>query len=409
MMRSKKRRALRAAAADPALRLVAGLRALADAADASPKWNQLFPMGTFHNGGWPKEGVTIDAKFCETIVANWKKRGGGALAVDYFHKTNEESAPNDERIASGWMQDLEARADGVYALIDWTAKARAKILAGELANISPEFHLNGTDARTGKPQGPTLVCAALLNNQAFKEMPRVAANEVVDPPAPTNPAVEETIMTKKQMLALLAKFGVTAVTDANTDAEVLAAFEKHAETGFKAAQASADALKATETTAIALKASQDAETALKAQLAEANADKAKLGVRVANIEKQRLDESVAALCARALDERRIAAAGQDSVKALAAASGLEAATKFVDSFTKGTIAASGTEKGHGEEGDVEAAEETAVKAAAADIVKKSEGKVTGSAAIRAAALANPGVVKRLAAVPRNDRPRDDAS
>lgn len=406
-MKRHLRRALRAAAVNAALRLAGNafgnLRAVASA-DASPKWNQIFPMGTFHNGGWPADGVTVDRAFCEAIVANWKKHGG-ALAVDYFHKTNEEDAPNDERIASGWMQDLEAREDGVYALIDWTAKARAKILAGELANISPEFHLNGTDARTGKPQGPTLVCAALLNNQAFKEMPRVAASAVVDPPAPPNPAVEEFIMNKKQMLALLAKFQNTTVTDASTDAEVLAAFEKQMDVNVKASSDAAAALKATITAADALKASEEASKALQAQLTEANTEKAKLGVRVANIEKQALDTAVNTLCKRALDERRIAAAGQESVKALAAASGLEAATKFVDSFAKGTIAAAATETGHGAAGDADETEEAEVKAAAAEAVKASGGKLTGSAAIRAAALANPGVVKRLAAVPTAHAPK----
>lgn len=407
MKRSDKRRALRAAAAQQAVcRLPAPLRADAGAV-GQPKWQKIFPFGTFHNGCWPAEGITVDAKYCATMVENWKKRGAPPLPVDYLHRGGDHDEvadlPAAEKVASGWMEDFEVRADGMYALTKWTPRAHELITADEYRYLSPEWQRNGTDGRTGVAQGPTLVGAALVNRPAFQELPRVAAAAL--PPAQTQPVVQENAMNRAQIDALLKEAGITLAATA-TDAEAAAALSKHVTETSKAGAAAAELALKAKKDAETLKAAQaESEKTMKAQLDEAIAEKAKLGVRVANIEKQALDTAVNALCARALDERRIAAAGQESVKALAAASGLEAATKFVDTFAKGTIAASNSEKGHGGAGDVDAAEETEVKAAAAELVKASDGKLLGSAAIRAAAMANPGVLKRLAAVPTATAPK----
>lgn len=338
MMRSKKRALLRASADAAHLRF-AGLRAFASDKADEPKWCQLFPMGTHHNGGWPKAGVTVDKAFCDAMVANWKKIGGPELVVDYFHKTNDESAPNSERVAAGWMQSLEARADGLWALIRWTEKAREHIRADELRCLSPEFALNGVDPHTGKPQGPTLICAGLLTNPAFKEMPRVAA-------AAVPPATKEAIMNRAQMLALLASASIT-LPETATDAEVIARLEKHVkeEAALKAkADADAKALKAkAEADAdAALKAKQAAEAttaSLKAELDAKSTEITKLGVAVAQLQKVNADAGINALLARAKAEGRItAAAAEKGVRELAEKLGLEKAAEFVDSFPKNTVA-----------------------------------------------------------------------
>lgn len=351
-MRSKKKAQLRASAEATPLRF-AGLRAYASDKADEPKWCQLFPMGTHHNGGWPKAGVTVDKAFCDTMVANWKKIGGPELVVDYFHKTNDENAPNSERVAAGWMQQLEARADGLWALIRWTEKARDHIRADELRCLSPEFALNGLDPHSGKPQGPTLICAGLLTNPAFKEMPRVAANAVTDPAAP-NPAVPEQAMTRAQIDAMLKAAGITLAATA-TDAEAAAALSKHV-TDTAALKAKADdeakalKAKADADAAAALRAKEAAEATtatLKAELETEKTERTKLDVRLAQLEKTSKDAGINALLARAKAEGRItAAAAEKGVRELAEKLGLEKATEFVDSFPKGNVAAVG-EVGHG--------------------------------------------------------------
>ncbi len=355
--------------------LPAPLRADATGAADQPKWQMLFPLGTFHNGGWPKEGITIDPAFCDTMVANWKKRGNPALPVDYLHRGAFDELPVDQQIASGWIENLEARTDGLWAQVKWTPKARELIAADEYRFLSPEFHLKGIDAHTGKPQGPTLVGAGLLNRPAFQEMPRVAAAAVT-----TNPVVpKEKVMTKAQILALLAKLNIAVAADISED-DARAALEKHGDDTSKAAQAlkdkDAEALKAKVTT-------ETNEKALKAQIEELTLDKAKLGVRVAQIEKVNFDAGVDALLKRAASEGRItAAAAQKGVRDLADKMGLTAATEFVDTFPKGTVA-SLVVLGHGLPG--EGGEPVDLKALQAkydaelDAVSKADGQGTQAA------------------------------
>lgn len=337
-------KALRASSTERALKLYlpAPLRADATGDAAAPKWQMLFPLGTFHNGGWPKEGITIDPAFCETMVANWKKRGNPALPVDYLHRGAFDDLPVDQQIASGWIENLEARADGLWAQVKWTPKARELIAADEYRFLSPEFHLKGIDAHTGKPQGPTLVGAGLLNRPAFQEMPRVAAAAV----QPAVPAAPENFMNKSAIIALLAKAG-TVLEPTITDEAAQAALTKH----FDDIAAAKTAAAAKEAAVLLAKANTDAsEKALKAQIEELTLDKAKLGVRVAQIEKVNFDTGVDALLKRAASEGRItAAAAQKGVRELADKLGLTAATEFVDTFPKGTVVPLGV-LGHGDVG-----------------------------------------------------------
>lgn len=341
--------------ADVRFRLPASLRALADASVIpQPKWQMIFPIGTHHNGGWPKDGVTVDAAFCATMVANWRKLGGAELVVDYFHKTNDEAAPNSERVAAGWMQQLEARADGLWALIRWTEKARTAILADELRCLSPEFSVNGMDPHTGKPQGPTLICAALLTNPAFKEMPRVAAQQ--NPPAHTP---TENAMNREQLNALLKAAGINLPATA-TDAEAAAALSKHVTDAALALKAKADAgaalkAKSEADAAAALLAKEQAEATtatLKAELEASKTTVLKLDARLAQLEKNANDSGINALLARAKAEGRITAAGAEkNVRAYAERMGLVAAAEFVDSFPPNTVAPVGVVLGHGQPGE----------------------------------------------------------
>lgn len=332
----------------------------ADASSAEAKWCQLFPLGTFHNGGWPEDGITIDAKYCKTMVANWKKRGSPALPIDYLHRGGDDAdvaaLPAAEKAASGWIEDLDVRADGLWGLTKWTPRARELIQADEYRFLSPEWSEDGLDARTGERQGPTLIGAGLVNRPAFKEMPRVAATDAPKPPAPQpNPvAPKELIMNRTQMIALLASAKIT-MPDTATDAEVTARLEKYFEDTQKASDDAEATLKAKATT-------EANEKALKAQLDEATTDKAKLGVRVAELEKTQKDTKIEALLARARSEGRITAApALEAVKELANKVSLEAAEKMVDGFPKGG-SVDMTTKGHGNPGETPTTDHDALSA-----------------------------------------------
>lgn len=362
MRRSDKKRLLRAAAAKPLGGAAYGFGGFApiraDAGDGvAPKWVQYFPKGDHHRFDFPDGHLVIDDAYCAAVVANWEKSGRHELPIDYFHRGDSNSwdgLPVAEKVAAGWISKLEARGDGVWGLTKWTDAARARILADELRYVSPTWLVSGTDPKTGKPQGPTLLGAALLNDPFFKEMPRVAA-AAVPPATQTSP---ESFMNKAAIIALLAKAG--AVLDPNiTDEAAQAALAKHFDdiASAKTAQAAKDAAILT-----AKQSAEASEKALKAQLEEAATDKAKMGVRLAALEKAAETAKVDVLVARARTEGRITTAGGlDAVRELAGAVSLAAAEKFVDSFAKGTVVQAGA-LGHGEKGEGQTVDMKALQA-----------------------------------------------
>lgn len=176
------------------------------AGDVSAKWCQIFPLGTFHRSDFPKGGITFDAKTLGAMVKNWEAMGRPAKQVNYFHRgaSENDGVPNEDKVAAGWIEGLELRDDGLYGLIKWTDRARAHILADELRYLSPEFSLNGTNKLTGRPQGPTLYGAALLNDPFLEVMPKVAASDT------TTQADEAEGVTKMELLKLAALLAIAA-------------------------------------------------------------------------------------------------------------------------------------------------------------------------------------------------------
>lgn len=144
------------------------------AGEGDAKWNKLFPVDTTRfRRDFPGGRITLTRSYLQSFVRNWEKQGKVALPVDYWH---DDESPDS--IASGWIEDLELRADGLYARIKWTAAAKAKIDADELRFLSPSFIHDGMDSTTGQRQGPTLLGAALLNKPFLFDLPRVAAGAV---------------------------------------------------------------------------------------------------------------------------------------------------------------------------------------------------------------------------------------
>ncbi len=359
-------------------------------APGEAKWSMLFPKGTFHRGDLPGGVATIDDAYCATLVENWKKRGEPELPIDYFHRGGSGvQVPNDQKIASGWMSKIEARADGVWALVKWTAKAREMILADELRHLSPEWHPNDVDVKTGKRQGPTLWGAGLLNDPLFKEMPRVAASTGTVPADAVPPA--QTLTTEHSMkLILEAALAALSLKPDATEERILARAKELKETDAKLTALTTerdDAVRAStnveplRATVTALSSKVDALTAANVAL-EASA------------KKTAVDGLIASLMNDGKGNVRITAAQADSVRVYASAVGVEEAKKFYAGFP--VIQKLG-ELGHaGDAGDESPQTAfTKLQAAAADLVKA--GTKPSDALIRAMEL-NPELTKASAAL-----------
>ena len=175
--------------------------------EGGAKWNMLFPMGaTMYRSDLPGGSLTYDAEFFDAMLRNWKRCDeesrkvsgeGFRLPVDYFHRGESfgDNLPVADKVASGWIIDLQVRPTGLFGLVRWLDDARELILADKLAYLSPTFHPDGPNKWDGGAQGPTLYGAALLNDPFLTQMPRVAASNA--PP-------QENTMDLKQLCAILA-------------------------------------------------------------------------------------------------------------------------------------------------------------------------------------------------------------
>lgn len=186
-------------------------RVLTDAGGPAPGRIQLFPMGEFSaRDGRPGTLKGVKAKAwtltfddAAAVIARWRQRET-PLVVDYEHQTINAAENGKPAPAAGWIESLEAGADGLYATVKWTDAARAFIQADEYRYISPVFSF---DPETGAVL--ELKSAALTNYPALDGMDAVTARAEDDPP-----------MKKETLEALRLFFGLAA--DADEDAALAA-------------------------------------------------------------------------------------------------------------------------------------------------------------------------------------------
>lgn len=252
-------------------------RVSTDAGGPAPGRIQLFPLGEFAaRDGRPAtlEGVTaktwkLNAALAAALLARWKQRET-PLVVDYEHQTVAAAENGKPAPAAGWIESLEVEADGLYAAVTWTGKARAFIKDDEYRYISPVFSF---DPVTGAVL--ELKSAALTNYPALDGMDAVTARTQDDP------------MKKETLAALRAFLGLAEDADENAVTEALKA-QSGGETLTAMLTAKGEEI-------AAAKANPDPAAFVPADLFNAERSKAAaLTARVAELEK---DSGTAALTA----------------------------------------------------------------------------------------------------------------
>jgi|GEM_PF-6660129 len=288
--------------------------------DGSAKWCQLFPIGVVkHRADFPNGKIVFDTKFLTSMVNNWLEEGSPQRAINYFHRgtSDGDATPISEKIAAGWIQGLQLREDGLWALIAWTEKARGFILADELRYLSPEFTTDGLNKATGKRQGPTLLGAALLNDPYLTELPRVAASEKPE----AEPSAIGARMDKKQLCDAL------GLAEDVADEEVTKAIAELVEAK------NASALSATET-ATKLGELESSTVTLTEKLSASEK-------RVAELESEKRTAEVKSFVDGLVKAGKVTPAIRENVEAIGLSSGVDA-IKF---FEKAVPAVSMTEIG----------------------------------------------------------------
>jgi phage I-like protein len=248
----------------------------------------------------------MSREFLAKMVANWERINKAPLPVDYWH---DDESPTS--IASGWIEGLELRDDGLYGLIKWTAAARARILADELRCLSPSFALDGWDTTTGKRQGPTLLGAALLNQPFLFDLPRVAAGRA--PSSTPHPSQENTML----RTLLLSLFAMPEVT---TDEALAEAVRKLKADNLKLGNEMNEKVEFT-------------SKPLKVELAAARETVVKLEADLAKAKSDALGVEVDAFLVKLESEKKLLPANRESAKEICLKMGMEFAKKHFGAAT----------------------------------------------------------------------------
>lgn len=155
----------------PCLAFAALASSLPDGWDgAGPRWIKLAPLGRVmgRDGRGPYDFG--DAAAAAAVVAASKAYLAGIDGmIDYDHAYDLGALKGvGTAPAAGWIKDLKVEPDGVYGLVEWTAKAALAIAAKEYRYISPVF-LHDAMGRVSK-----VIRAALTAHPNFP-MPALAS------------------------------------------------------------------------------------------------------------------------------------------------------------------------------------------------------------------------------------------
>lgn len=191
--------------------------ALPDPGDDRTLTIQLFPAGQFRptdGRPLPVDSWFIDAAAAARVIAALGTRKNLPV-LDYEHQTLHAESNGQPAPAAGWIKSLEWReGEGLFGVVELTARAAQMIHDGEYRYVSPVFLFNG---KTGAVE--SIEMAAITNHPALDGMQplalRAAARFQIGDDSMN-------ALTKALYLAL-------ALADNATEDQAIAALTKHFE------------------------------------------------------------------------------------------------------------------------------------------------------------------------------------
>lgn len=214
---------------------------------ADDPWVQVTPAGSFK----PRDGRPmtvaawrIDDAIAARVIEAFRAQRTPPV-FDYEHQTLAAEENGQPAPAAGFIQDLEWRPGvGLFAKVDWTARAKAYIEAREYRYVSPVFRF---DKRTGDLL--QLEMAALTNNPAIDGMAPLSAR------AAARFVRQETDMNLRT--ALIAALALAATATEDEVVAGVAALKARADASDTELAALKARLAASESEVVALKAKAD--------------------------------------------------------------------------------------------------------------------------------------------------------
>jgi phage I-like protein len=139
--------------------------------DEGPTWIQGMPLGEYKHPFFGDIKITPQRikRFADNV--NNKVRGTD-LDIDYDHKMTSGEA-------AGWVTAADARADGLYLLVDWTPKARTAIRERAYRYFSPEFTDEWEHPKSKQKHQDVLFGGGITNRPFLKDIAPINASELV--------------------------------------------------------------------------------------------------------------------------------------------------------------------------------------------------------------------------------------
>lgn len=134
---------------------------------AAPEWVQLMGVGALK----AVDGRSWTNGSPEKVAAA-SMAAGRDLVFDYEHQTDYAPQNGQPAPAAGWIKELQVRDDGIWGRVEWTARAKQMIEAGEYRFVSPTFTFDKATKEVGQ-----IVRAALTNAPAFQSLAALAKQE----------------------------------------------------------------------------------------------------------------------------------------------------------------------------------------------------------------------------------------
>lgn len=135
-----------------------------------PEWVQLMPAGEVrtraHDGRQPWQLRDLNGVVAATRAV------GLPLVVDYEHQTEHARANGQPAPAAGWINEVEARPDGVWGRVSWTDRAKSMIARREYRFLSPVFRFAPATREVRR-----IVMAGLTNDRALADIKALAKAE----------------------------------------------------------------------------------------------------------------------------------------------------------------------------------------------------------------------------------------
>ena len=189
------------------------LATLASAAPASSdagQWVHLVPNGAIDG----RDGRSYALSDPAGVVEDFQSRALD-LVVDFEHQNDTPAARLSGPVpAAGWIKALQARSDGIWGLVQWTARAAELIKGREYRYLSPVI-LHHPDTR----EIMRLKGASLVHNPNFL-LTALNAQEAQMPPVPAKAAPADQATLQSLLQAIISAFGLPA--DATVDQVMIA-------------------------------------------------------------------------------------------------------------------------------------------------------------------------------------------